>query len=86
MIPEFLLQDPPDKITWNKRYLQLCEALHMGPEVRVAIVSYMKRLMITKDLSFGERKLLDQVMNYDEYVKEQNKKVVSINAKIRNMK
>lgn len=81
--PEFLEIEPAIYITtWNKRYKELTELLHTNDEIRKKVVIYMYKLIKVKDLSFGERKLLDQFENYYEYLKQQNEKVIQINKKI----
>ena len=59
----------PQKLTWNKVYTKLMEAVEIGPHNRKAVVFYLERLSETKSLSFGERKLKSYAENYDEYHK-----------------
>lgn len=52
---------PLDHQTWNRRYREYMEKIHTGQVHEIAVV--MRALFLLKhdkDLSFGERKLLDQ--------------------------
>lgn len=51
---------PPDNQTWNRRYREYMEKIKTGSLYEVAAVFRdLYLLKNTKDLSFGERKLLD---------------------------
>lgn len=50
--------------TWNRRFREYMEKLHTGDTMQVAEVYVaLRSLKDDKDLSFGERKLLDQASN-----------------------
>ncbi len=50
-----------DNTTWNKRYRAYMELLKTGSIVKIAYVyKALVTLQFNKDLSFGERKMLDQ--------------------------
>lgn len=70
------LEQLTTQTSWNRRYKEMQELLHKGPEERKLIAEALLIISKTKDLSFGERKMLDQAQNYEEYLKEQNKKVI----------
>lgn len=54
-------EQPPDYQTWNRRYREYMEKIHTGQVHEIAEVLRALYLLRTeKDLSFGERKLLDQ--------------------------
>ena len=54
-------EQPPDYQTWNRRYREYMEKIHTGQVQEIAEVLRALYLLRTeKDLSFGERKLLDQ--------------------------
>ena len=69
------LEDLVQTTSWNRRYRDMQELLHQGPEARKLIVDALVILLKTKDLSFGERRLFDQASNYSKYLAEQNEKV-----------
>ncbi len=51
---------PIDHQTWNRRYRDYMERIQTGEALEVGIVlASLLRLQADKDLSFGERKLLD---------------------------
>jgi CarD family transcriptional regulator len=51
---------PPDNQTWNRRYRDYMEKIKTGSLFEVAgVFRDLYLLKSTKDLSFGERKLLD---------------------------
>ena len=51
---------PPDNQTWNRRYRDYMEKIKTGSLFEVAgVFRDLYLLKVTKDLSFGERKLLD---------------------------
>ena len=72
------LEDLVSDNTWNKGYRQMQELLHHSPEARKLIVDALTIIKERKDLSFGERKMLDCAINYDEYIKELRAKVVKM--------
>jgi CarD family transcriptional regulator len=50
-----------DRQTWNMRYREYMEDIHTGEPERIArVLVALRMLSKEKDLSFGERKLLDQ--------------------------
>jgi CarD family transcriptional regulator len=50
-----------DNQTWNRRYRDYMERIHTGDIFQIAeVVKALFALRADKDLSFGERKLLDQ--------------------------
>jgi CarD family transcriptional regulator len=50
-----------DGTTWNRRYREYMEVMHSGDALGIAtVVSQLRTLKSDKDLSFGERKLLEQ--------------------------
>ncbi len=50
-----------DHQTWNRRYREYMERIHTGDAMEIAKVYVALRVLAhDKDLSFGERKLLDQ--------------------------
>jgi CarD family transcriptional regulator len=52
-----------DHQTWNRRYREYMEEIHTGDPKKVArVAALLIALRNTKDLSFGERKLLDQAL------------------------
>ncbi len=55
---------PPDNQTWNRRYREYMDKIKTGSAYEVAEV-YRDLLMlkVDKDLSFGERKMLDTARN-----------------------
>lgn len=54
---EFAVTSQP----WNRRYREYTELLNSGSPVEVAkVLRDLSRIRETKDLSFGERRLLDQ--------------------------
>ena len=60
---------PPDNQTWNRRYREYMEKIKTGSLMDIAFVFRdLYLLKLTKDLSFGERKLYD--MAYMLLVKE----------------
>lgn len=65
--------------TWNRRYKEMTEIVHTQ-EGRVEIIEFLTYLKGVKDLSFGERKLLDLAQNYEERMKEYNANVIRIDA------
>lgn len=67
--------------TWNKRYRILSDLVHKGPEARKLVVQALTTIKENKDLSFGERKLLDLANNYEEFKKEWEEKVIPIERK-----
>ena len=53
-----------DNTTWNRRYREYTEKLKTGDAYEIAfIVRCLTDLRSKKDLSFGERKMLDQAKN-----------------------
>lgn len=64
--------------TWNRRYRLFQAMLHDGPEERTYIVQCLEYLKQHKDLSFGERKMLDMAQGYDAWIAEQKKKIVDL--------
>jgi CarD family transcriptional regulator len=53
-----------DHQTWNRRYREYMELIHSGDIFAIAsVVNSLFLLKQVKDLSFGERKLLDQGLN-----------------------
>lgn len=69
--------------TWNRRYREMQELLHQGPEARSVIVEALNILKDDKDLSFGERKMLDHALNYEKFKAEQDAKVAKVNELLR---
>lgn len=61
--------------TWNRRFREFSVLVHKSPEDRQNIVDTLLELRKTKDLSFGERKMLELAQDYDTYKKEQNEKI-----------
>ncbi len=59
-----VLRDPKVAVTsqpWNRRHREYIEMLHSGSPFEVAkVLRDLTRLKTDKDLSFGERRLLDQ--------------------------
>lgn len=52
---------PRDTQTWNRRYREYMEMLNSGSPVEVAkVLRDLSRLRTDKELSFGERRLLEQ--------------------------
>lgn len=52
---------------WNKRYRRLMEDIKTGDiDVLVTVIRELRDLKYKKDLSFGERKLLDEAMRLYE--------------------
>jgi CarD family transcriptional regulator len=50
-----------DQTTWNRRYREFMEQIHTGDVFKIAgVLRALLDLRHEKDLSFGERKLLDQ--------------------------
>ena len=74
------LEDLTNLMTWNHRYRLMQEVLHTTPEARKLIVDALTIISQSKDLSFGERKMLDHAQNYDRYRAELDAKVVSLDA------
>lgn len=66
-----------ETMTWNKRYHILKEMLHTE-EGRKQVVKELTKLMKTKDLSFGERKMLDQAQNWEAFIAEQKKYIIDM--------
>lgn len=51
---------PPDNQTWNRRYREYMEKIKTGSVYEVAeVLRDLYLLKVDKDLSFGERKMLD---------------------------
>jgi CarD family transcriptional regulator len=51
---------PPDNQTWNRRYRDYMEKIKTGSVYEVAeVLRDLYLLKVDKDLSFGERKMLD---------------------------
>jgi len=51
---------PPDNQTWNRRYREYMEKIKTGSVYEVAeVLRNLYLLKVDKDLSFGERKMLD---------------------------
>lgn len=70
---EYVKKDMPVEIeefgTWNKRYREFMEMISTGDIDKVShVVVSLRSLRKTKDLSFGERKMLEQaeIMLSDE--------------------
>ena len=57
----------------------MTEVVHT-PEGRVQIIEALEHIKLTKDLSFGERKLLDFAKNYEIYKKEHEAKIVQLES------
>lgn len=50
--------------TWNRRYREYMECIHSGDALEIArVANALLHLRREKELSFGERKLLDQALN-----------------------
>jgi CarD family transcriptional regulator len=62
-----ILQDRPNRVnnqTWNRRYRDYMEKIKTGSPYRVAeVLRDLTLLKSEKDLSFGERKMLDTAKN-----------------------
>jgi CarD family transcriptional regulator len=62
-----ILQDRPNRVnnqTWNRRYRDYMEKIKTGSPFRVAeVLRDLTLLKSEKDLSFGERKMLDTAKN-----------------------
>jgi CarD family transcriptional regulator len=57
-------EQPMDNQTWNRRYREYMEKIKTGSLLEVAEVYGIYHLLkMTKDLSFGERKLYDTAQN-----------------------
>jgi CarD family transcriptional regulator len=57
-------EQPMDNQTWNRRYREYMEKIKTGSLFEVAeVFRDLSLLKITKDLSFGERKLYDTAQN-----------------------
>jgi CarD family transcriptional regulator len=57
-------EQPVDNQTWNRRYREYMEKIKTGSLFEVAeVFRDLSLLKITKDLSFGERKLYDTAQN-----------------------
>ena len=69
------LEDLISPGTWNRSYRDMQALLHQSHEARKLIVIALLIIQLNRDLSFGERKMLDQAQNYDKYKAEQDKKV-----------
>jgi CarD family transcriptional regulator len=53
-----------DKQTWNKRYKEYWEKIKTGSAYEIAkVLRDLLRLKVDKDLSFGERKMMDTAKN-----------------------
>jgi CarD family transcriptional regulator len=53
-----------DHQTWNRRYREYMELIHSGDAVNIArVLRALYTLKLDKDLSFGERKLLEQAQS-----------------------
>jgi RNA polymerase-interacting CarD/CdnL/TRCF family regulator len=72
--------------TWNRRYREMRDLLHKGPDERKLIVEALNIVKTQKDLSFGERKMLDAAQNYEEYLKEQNKNVIKFEDAVKRLR
>ena len=60
---------PVDHSTWNRRYREYMERIHTGdPHELAQVLRLLYQLMCEKELSFGERKLIDQT--FELLVKE----------------
>lgn len=55
--------------TWNCRYREMQELLPKSPEARKLIVDALIIIKTQKDLSFGERKMLDSAQNWDSHMR-----------------
>lgn len=76
-------QELADVSTWNKRYREMESLVHQGPEARAIIVEALNILKDNKDLSFGERKMLDLALNYDKIKAEHEAKVKRLDEYIK---
>ena len=57
-------EQPMDNQTWNRRYRDYMEKIKTGSLIEVAeVYRDLSLLKLTKDLSFGERKLYDTAQN-----------------------
>ena len=57
----FEVSEPIDHQTWNRRYREYMERVHSGDPIEIAsVLRSLWSLKMDKDLSFGERKLMDQ--------------------------
>ena len=57
-------EQPIDNQTWNRRYREYMEKIKTGSLFEVAeVYRDLSLLKLTKDLSFGERKLYDTAQN-----------------------
>ena len=64
MLNSDLAAEDVDSQTWNRRYLEYMELIHSGePEAITRVIVSLRKLKAEKDLSFGERKLLEQAIN-----------------------
>jgi CarD family transcriptional regulator len=55
---------PPDNQTWNRRYRDYMEKIKTGSAYEVAeVLRDLYLLKVDKELSFGERKMLDTAQN-----------------------
>jgi CarD family transcriptional regulator len=86
-----ILQDRPSRLnnqTWNRRYRDYMDKIKTGSPFRVAeVLRDLSLLKSEKDLSFGERKMLDTAKNL--LVKElslvNNKKEDEIEAQLQEL-
>jgi hypothetical protein len=72
------LEDLTSGGTWNKRYREMQSLVHQGPEARKLIVDAFTIISKSKDLSFGERKMLDLAQNYQKHKDEHDAKVIEL--------
>lgn len=54
--------------TWNTRCRELQELMHKGDEERSAVIAFLEDRAQSRDLTFGELKLLDAAKNYFDNV------------------
>ena len=54
------LEQLTDQTSWNRRYREMQELVHKSPEARKLVATALLIISKKKDLSFGERKMLDQ--------------------------
>jgi RNA polymerase-interacting CarD/CdnL/TRCF family regulator len=72
--------------TWNRRYRQFQELLVQGPEARKLVADALIAISTTKDLSYGERKMLSAAQNWDKYLSDLQEKKSKFDAEVRRSK
>ena len=72
------IKELTEQTTWNKRYKWMAELVHESYEARTLIVEALGILKLSKDLSYGERKMLDLAINYEQHKAEHEQKVKNL--------